>query len=136
MHVFMNRLFLLVIALVIASSATSFVSAQARQMEMMIGPQSPPVKECPSISLTGPREPIFDGEIIGFLVRLDGSDEKLVPIYGWSISAGTIVGGFGTHHRAIDTTGVASERGITVTVQVAGLPTTCESGASIFLSVR
>jgi len=117
------------------------VTAQTRperkdpQAQPAVVPNEPPVAPCPKIEMRSTQKPVRDGEPGVFSVTLTGGDPKAVPVFIWSISAGTFLRGQGTRNIAIDTTGAGVNKGITATVQVSGLAPECSADAAATLSV-
>ncbi len=114
------------------------VHAQFEKMEIVIGPVLPPtraINECPTLTLRAPDAPIFDGDQAGFILKIEGGIPKVIPLIGWSISAGTVLGGGDSTNLVIDTDGASSDRGVRVSVIVGGYPPKCETTATIFLRV-
>jgi hypothetical protein len=115
-------------AILFAIFSVAPVFAQAEKLELIIGPQRPPpppLNECPAVGLDLPQEPIFDGEWRGLVVHINGGDPKVIPVYRWSISAGTVLAGTDTRNLIIDTTGASAVGEITVTVDVGGYQPKC-----------
>ena len=90
--------------------------------------QSPTIG-CPKIIIYGPSEPVGSSTPVSFFVSVQGADPKLVQTYDWSLSAGTIINGFGTPDILVDTSKTGGES-VTVTVKVDGLGPACENIAS------
>jgi hypothetical protein len=92
---------------------------------------------CPSVSVNCPGE-INEGSPAVFSANVSGGDRTAHATllggapqltYNWSISAGTIKSGQGTPEITIDTTGLGGQT-ITATLNIGGLPPSCNSTAS------
>ena len=98
-------------------------------------PNEPPVSPCPKLEINKPQRPIRDGEQVGFTAQLSGGDPKVVPMYNWSLSAGTLLGGQGTRSIGVDSTGAAADKAITATVQLGGFAPECTADAAVTLYI-
>lgn len=103
-------------------------------------PPQPAVIPCPQLNVQVANPRIMrDGERVVFAANLAGGDPRVMPIFSWSVSSGTILNGQGTRNITVDSTGSGNDRQIvadlliagysyecnvrsTATVQVAGLP--------------
>ena len=90
-----------------------------------------PVSPCPAIDLRAPQKIIRDGEQVGLTANLSGGDPKVVPMYSWSISAGTLLAGQGTQKIGVDSTGASADKAITATVQIGGFAPECTADATV-----
>lgn len=79
-------------------------------------PPPPPV--CPNISISGP-ETVAVGAPITFTTTVNGGTPGVVPVYNWTVTAGTIVGGQGTTSITVDTAGLAGQS-VTANLSVGG----------------
>jgi len=84
-------------------------------------------QKCPAVEVTCP-DSARPGEEAIFTVSVDAAAADLKYTYKWEVSAGTIAGGQGTPSIKVDTTGVAAP--VTATVEVGGLPASCERRVS------
>lgn len=82
---------------------------------------------CPSISVTGPAGIVQPGEIGRYTAHTSEKGQNLNFKYFWSTSAGEIVSGQGTKNIEVK---FPSNSGITVTIEVTGLPKGCPATAS------
>ncbi len=100
-----------------------------RRLEIFVGPQRPPVEKldpvCPKLEFVSSGRPMLDGEFVGFIVRLKGGDQTVTPVLLWFMSAGTLIGGQGTHNPVVDTTGASDSGFITAKVIVGGYAPEC-----------
>jgi hypothetical protein len=78
-----------------------------------------PIKcTCPKLSISVPPQPVRAGEVVTFTVTADDgktSDYK----FAWTISAGKIVGGQGTHQVKVKTTPAMAGTNLAVNVETA-----------------
>ena len=84
--------------------------------------------QCPTLTVVGPAGITNPGDEMTFRAELNVIGPKLS--YLWSVNAGTIIKGQGTSEIAIATTRELAGSSITATVEVNGLPPTCERAAS------
>lgn len=91
------------------------------------------VELCPNISITGPPEPLAEGtRQITFTATVNGGTAGVSPIYNWTITGGTFIGGQGTPSITIDTTGLEGQS-ITATLSVEGFNLSCASDYKVFV---
>jgi hypothetical protein len=79
-------------------------------------PPPPPV--CPNITISGP-DTVAVGAPITFTATVNGGTLGVVPVYNWTVTAGTIVGGQGTSSITVDAAGLAGQS-ITANLAVGG----------------
>jgi hypothetical protein len=84
-------------------------------------------QQCPAVVVSCP-DSIRPGEEATFKVSVDAAAADVKYTYNWNVSAGTIAGGQGTPSIRVDTTGISAP--VTGTVEVGGLPASCERYAS------
>jgi len=84
-------------------------------------------QRCPLVEVTCPNV-AGPGEEAVFTAFVDAAAADVKYTYKWEVSAGTIAGGQGTPSIKVDTTGVFAP--ITGTVEVGGLPASCERRVS------
>lgn len=85
--------------------------------------------QCPKIEISG-NYSIMDGDVTAFSVSINGGDVRFSPKFDWTVSAGKLKSGQGTSVVKIDTAGTGGKT-ITATVEVGGLPASCERTSSI-----
>jgi hypothetical protein len=95
------------------------------------GAAAPRPRECPTVSVSCP-DMISGGTPVTFTATVGGPAE-LTPTYKWAVSAGTITSGQGTGSITVDTAGV--DNSLTATVEVGGLPESCQNSASCSASI-
>lgn len=98
-------------------------------------PQQPAVIPCPKMQIQGPNRPMRDGEKVSFAANIAGGDPKVQPIFNWSISSGTIIGGQGTRNITVDTTGAGNDRQVIADLLVGGYGYECENRATVTVPV-
>lgn len=81
-------------------------------------------QQCPLVRVTCP-DSAHSGEEISFELAIDSAAAAVKYAYNWEVSAGTIPSGQGSPSLRVDTTGVGGGQ-VTATVEVAGLPASCE----------
>lgn len=91
-------------------------------------------QQCPAIKVSCP-DSIRPGEEVTFNAEVDTAASDIKNTFKWEVSAGTITGGQGTRSLKIDSTGLGGGQTITATVEVGGLPATCERKTSCSVSV-
>jgi hypothetical protein len=84
-------------------------------------------QKCPEVVVTCP-DSVGPGKEATFSVSVDAAAADVKYTYKWEVSAGTIAGGQGTTSIRVDTTGVVAS--VAATVEVGGLPASCERWAS------
>lgn len=84
-------------------------------------------QKCPAVVVTCPDSAAL-GKEATFSVSVDAAAADVKYTYKWEVSAGSITGGQGTTSIKVDTTGVAAS--VAATVEVGGLPASCERRAS------
>ncbi len=89
---------------------------------------------CPTVSVTCP-DGVVIGETLTFTATVSGDDQKIVPTYNWTVSAGSITSGQGTPTIQVDATGV-SDTTVTATVHVGGFDRMCSTTTSCSTGVR
>ena len=95
--------------------------------------QSPPaVGACPEIVADGPADVGLRGNDITFRIKNIPPSPGKALTYNWTISAGTIVSGQGTAAIVTDLTG-GRTLGTEVTVEIRGLPASCQNSISYSL---
>lgn len=82
----------------------------------------PGCEDCPSVSVTGPRDVVGIGESMTFSANVSGNSNAVT--YNWSVDQGTITEGQGTPVITVDTTGL-EDTTITATVTLGNLCDTC-----------
>ncbi len=90
---------------------------------------------CPKITLKAPNQPVRDGASLRLTAGLLGGDKKVVPMFDWSLSAGTIRSGQGTPNIEVDTTGAGTDRVIHATVLLGGFSPECASSESVAVPI-
>ncbi|HEX8845578.1 MAG TPA: hypothetical protein VF791_13080 [Pyrinomonadaceae bacterium] len=89
----------------------------------------PPIVLCPNISISGP-DVVPVGAPVTFTASVSGGTPGVVPIYNWTISAGTLTSGQGTPSITVDTTGLAGQS-ITADLFVEGFKLRCASAYTV-----
>ena len=89
---------------------------------------------CADVVVSCPGE-AEENQSITFGASVRGGEPNVNPIYKWTISAGTIIRGQGTHRIEVDSTGL-SGRPVTATLEVGGYPPECQSKASCRVQIR
>jgi hypothetical protein len=92
------------------------------------------IPPCPTIEISCPTDLVTAGSPATVSVNVSGGGSYNVT-YNWSVSAGTITGGQGTPSITIDTTGLAGQT-VTATVELGGLPPTCDRTRSCSFSIQ
>src|SRR5438445_12887360 len=118
------------------------ISAQlpAKEQKPSPPPSAPqnevPVSPCPNLEVhsTTPQY-VRDGNPVTFTVSLSGGDQKIAPIFNWTITSGVVNSGQGTSTIKVDSTGAGVDRGITATVQIGGFPPECTADGSVTVNV-
>jgi hypothetical protein len=90
------------------------------------GAQKTPASRCPAVRVDCPED--ISSDTWTYTVRVEGVDPRSELTYKWSVSTGEIKSGQGTTTITIDKPDLW--KGITVTVEVGGLPEGCEKGAA------
>ena len=81
-----------------------------------------PPPPCPAVSVSCSNQ--VDNQPITFEATVVGGDPKRKPVYNWSVTAGTIIGGQGTSKITVDISALGS-RSITATVSLSGADPSC-----------
>src|ERR1043166_6828585 len=87
---------------------------------------SPPAPRgaCPTLTLDGAFD-VFGGQPAEFSAHVSGGDPAVIPVFTWTVSAGTIASGQGTATVNVDTNALQG-RSITAYVQLLGLARECD----------
>lgn len=86
-------------------------------------PCAPVRVQCPTISLACP-ETVEAGQPVTLSANISGARADIQPVFNWTVSGGTIIGGQGTSAITVDTTGLGGNS-FTANVQVEGFDQTC-----------
>lgn len=97
--------------------------------KIVIRPCPPPPILCPSITISGP-DTILVGAPVTFNANVSGGTPGIVPIYTWTVSAGTILSGQGTTSIAVDTTGLSGQS-INAELSVGGFNLNCAASYTV-----
>jgi len=86
-------------------------------------PCAPVRVQCPAISISCP-ETVEAGQPVTLSANISGARADVQPVFNWTVSGGTIIGGQGTSAITVDTTGLGGNS-FTANVQVEGFDRTC-----------
>jgi PKD-like domain len=114
----MNRIYKLLV-LAIALAVVPYVSAINTAVAF---------DECPKLAVICPDELPESGKTYIVKLRVEGADPTKKLSYNWSVSSGEIVDGQGTPTLKVRFS--ESEKSLTATVEVDGLPSNCGNSAS------
>ncbi len=89
----------------------------------------PPAPVCPKVNITCP-DPVAVDQPVTFVSVISGNLGNVTPTYNWTISAGRIIEGQGTHSIKVDTSGLAGQT-IQAAISVLGYPLDCSASCSI-----
>jgi hypothetical protein len=88
----------------------------------------PPRPVCPNVIINCP-DTVTIGQPVSFTASVSGGTPGITPVFNWTVSAGTIIGGQGTSAIQVDTTGLGGQQ-IRATVEVAGYNLTCNASCT------
>lgn len=89
---------------------------------------------CANVTVSCPND-VEQNKSVRFTATISGGEPTVEPTYKWTVSAGTIINGQGTHNIEVDITGLADQQ-VTATLEVGGYPPECLSKASCGVQVR
>ncbi len=99
-------------------------------------PGAPPVSPCPKLEVHSTTPvPVKEGRPVKFTATLNGGDSKVIPIYIWTTTAGSLVSGQATGTIEVDSTGAGAEKAITASILIGGFPGECIADASATIQV-
>jgi hypothetical protein len=95
----------------------------------------PPVVQptCPNLEISCPTNIAID-QPLTFSSSVSGGTPVVVPVYNWSLSAGTIIEGQGTNSIRVDTTGLAGQT-VKATLSMGGYPMDCSASCAVSIPV-
>ena len=122
--------------LVFAFALSASAQTVPEQKPPATPPVAPPVSPCPKLELhsTTPG-PVKDGRPVKFMATLTGGDQKVIPIFIWSTTAGSIITGQGTPNIDVDSSGAGADKAITASILIGGFPPECTADASFTIPV-
>ena len=62
--------------------------------------------QCPTLTVTGPADPVKLGQPMHFVAKLTGGNPKAKPTFEWSVRGQKIIKGEGTLDIVVDSTGL------------------------------
>ena len=97
--------------------------------------QSGDTLQCPELRITGPNKGvIIEGKSATFTLAMQKKFENSGLTYNWAVNNGTIVNGQGTKAITVDTKELAGQL-IIASVEISGLPVTCDNIKSLIIEV-
>ena len=88
----------------------------------------PPRPFCPNVIINCP-DTVTIGQPVTFSANISGGTPGITPVFNWTVSAGTIIGGQGTSAIQVDTTGLGGQQ-IRATVEVSGYNLSCNASCT------
>ena len=88
---------------------------------------------CPAVEVSCPTALGID-QPVTFTSRYTGGTAGINPVYNWTVSAGTIVGGQGTDTIKVDTTGLAGQT-VRAAVSLGGYNLECAANCAVTMPV-
>lgn len=89
----------------------------------------PAAPTCPTVNISCP-DPVSIDQPVTFTSTLNGSLGNVVPVYNWTVSAGTIIEGQGTPTIRVDTKGLAGQS-IRAAVELGGYNVACSANCAV-----
>jgi hypothetical protein len=96
-------------------------------MASVAGAQTPQT-QCATVEIDGPAEVEPNAPAV-FKAKITGTSPTTMPVFNWSVSAGTIEKGQGTDEIMVDTAGLGGQE-IIATVELSGAPPGCKGSSS------
>jgi hypothetical protein len=87
-----------------------------------------PVTPCSTVAIDGPSDVDANAPVV-FKAKITGMTPTTMPVFNWSVSAGTIMKGQGTDEIMVDTVGLGGNE-IIATVELSGAPPDCRGSSS------
>lgn len=91
-------------------------------------PCSPVRVQCPHVTIAC-TEAVEAGQPVSVTANISGARADISPVFSWTVTGGTIIGGQGTPAISVDTAGLGGNS-FTASVQVSGFDPTCPLTAS------
>ena len=95
----------------------------------------PPPPVCPNVSIICPENAEL-GQVLAFRSNVTGGTPGVVPIYNWTVSAGTIIGGQGTDTIRVDTSGLSGGQTVTASLSMGGYTLDCSATCSVSFPIQ
>jgi hypothetical protein len=100
---------------------------------VLVNPCPPVQPVCPKVSIICPDNVVVD-QPLTFSSNVSSVSSGVVPIYNWTVSAGTIIEGQGTNSIRVDTTGLAGQT-VRATLSMGGYTLDCSDTCAVQIPV-
>lgn len=100
---------------------------------VLVNPCAPVRPVCPAVEITCPTAAGLD-QPLTFTSHYNGGTPGVMPVYNWTVSAGTIIEGQGTDRIKVDTTGLAGQT-IRASLSMGGYNLECAADCAVTIPV-